>query len=148
VFQTLSRMNVLEPVIIVDDDVDDHFIFREIAVKINLTRQLHFFRNGTEALTYLRTTTQQPFIIFCDMNMPNMNGLELRRRINDDETLRKKSIPFIFFTTAASKYQIDEAYNLTVQGFFLKESSFGQTENTFRLILDYWEKCKHPNSYR
>lgn len=141
-------MNTTEPIVIVDDDMDDHFIFREIAKNINLTNELVFFRNGLEVLSYLKTTTQKPFIIFCDINMPNMDGLTLRRQINQDEYLRKKSIPFVFFTTAASARQIREAYDLTVQGFFLKESSFIETEKTFRLVLDYWDKCKHPNSVR
>jgi CheY-like chemotaxis protein len=141
-------MNNSEPIIIVDDDMDDHFIFREIAIKIELANELVFLRNGVEALTYLRTTKQHPFIIFCDMNMPNMDGLTLRKQINAEEFLRRKSIPFVFFTTAASKTQIQEAYDLTVQGFFLKESSFIETERTFRLILEYWDKCRHPNSVR
>jgi CheY-like chemotaxis protein len=78
------------------------------------------------------------------MNMPRMSGLELRRRINEDEILRRKSIPFVFFTTAASKQQVEEAYDLTVQGFFIKEPSFIETQRTFKLILEYWDKCKHP----
>jgi CheY-like chemotaxis protein len=139
-------MNSHEPIIIVDDDTDDHFIFREIATKLNLGNDLIFFRNGLEALSFLRTTTLKPFIIFCDMNMPKMDGLQLRRQINHEEPLRKKSIPFVFFTTAASKHQIEEAYDLTVQGFFLKERSFIETEKTFKLVLDYWDKCKHPNA--
>jgi CheY-like chemotaxis protein len=141
-------MNTYEPIIIVDDDTDDHFIFQEISRSLNLNNELIYFRDGIEVLSYLRTTSQKPFIIFCDMNMPNMNGLQLRRQINEEEYLRKKSIPFVFFTTAASKQQIEEAYDLTVQGFFLKESSFIETEKTFKLILDYWDKCKHPNSVK
>jgi CheY-like chemotaxis protein len=139
-------MNTFEPIIIVDDDIDDHFIFSEMARKIKLDNELIFFRNGLDVLTYLRITKQKPFIIFCDINMPQMDGLELRREIHDDEQLRRKSIPFIFYTTAASNQQIDAAYGLTVQGFFLKESSFQDSENTFKLIVDYWSKCRHPNS--
>lgn len=140
--------NPSEPIIIVDDDLDDHTIFREIAERLNLTNQLLFFRNGTDVLPYLRTTQDKPFIIICDVNMPVMNGLDLRRAINNEEFLRKKSIPFVFFTTAASSGQVQEAYDLTVQGFFIKESSYLETEKTFKLILDYWNKCKHPNSVR
>jgi CheY-like chemotaxis protein len=137
-----------EPIIIIDDDMDDHAIFREIAQRLNLTNTLLFYRNGSDVLSYLRTTSDKPFIIFCDINMPLMNGLELRRHINQDDFLRQKSIPFVFFTTAASASQIREAYDLTVQGFFVKESSFIETENTFKLILDYWDKCKHPNAVK
>jgi CheY-like chemotaxis protein len=141
-------MYTKEPIIIVDDDLDDHFIFKEIAERLKLTNELIFFRNGAEVLPYLRTTLQKPFIILCDMNMPTMDGLELRRQMNKEEYLRKKSIPFVFFTTATSTQQVQEAYDLTVQGFFLKESSFDETEKTFKLIIDYWDRCKHPNSVR
>lgn len=139
-------MNTVEPIIIVDDDTDDHFIFREISQRLSLDNELIFLRNGLEALEFLKTTDTRPFIIFCDMNMPNMDGLALRREVSQDEHLRKKCIPFVFFTTAASTHQIREAYELSVQGFFLKESSFIDTENTFKIIFDYWGKCKHPNS--
>jgi CheY-like chemotaxis protein len=137
-----------EPILIIDDDLDDHAIFKEISERLKLTNELIFFRNGLEVLPFLRTTDKKPFIIICDMNMPIMGGLELRKKINEEEYLRKKSIPFIFFTTASSNRQVQEAYDLTVQGFFIKESSFIETENTFKLILDYWDKCKHPNAVR
>ena len=88
-----------DPIVIVDDDTDDHFIFREIAQKLKLTNEVKYFRTGPEVLHYLRTTTDCPFIIFCDINMPQMDGLALRREINSEEYLRKKSIPFVFFTT-------------------------------------------------
>ncbi|MEO5603965.1 MAG: response regulator [Cyclobacteriaceae bacterium] len=137
-----------EPIIFIDDDVDDHFIFEEICKNLNLSNHYKFFHNGDAVLQYLRTTTDRPFIIFCDINMPQMNGLQLRKAINEDETLREKSIPFVFFSTAPSNQQIRQAYGLTVQGFFLKEQSFEETKNTFKLILEYWQKCKHPNSIK
>lgn len=136
-----------EPVVVIDDDTDDHFIFEEVCQKLELANELKFFTTAVSALEYLRTTTDEPFIIFCDINMPQMNGIELRRVIDKDQALRKKSIPFIFFTTAASKAQINEAYDLTVQGLFTKESSFDDTEKVLRLILEYWQKCRHPKAY-
>ena len=135
-----------EPIVIVDDDLDDHFIFTEISERLELKNELKFFRNGTEALQYLRTTSDRPFIIFCDMNMPVMSGLEFRKVINSEDYLRKKSIPFIFLTTSASDAQVREAYDLTVQGFFLKGAGFMQMEKTVTRILEYWDGCLHPNT--
>lgn len=140
-------MNTDGPVIIVDDDADDHYIFREMATELDLTNELRFFWNGQEMLSYLRQTNEKPFIIFCDVNMPRMNGLELRREINADQNLARKSIPFVFFSTAASRDQVFEAYELTVQGFFLKEPAFEETIKTFKLVLDYWKRCLHPNRF-
>lgn len=137
-----------EPLIFLDDDSDDHFIFTEICKKLGIDNELKFFNSGEKMLAYLRNTDEKPFIIFCDINMPQMGGLAVRRQINEDPFLREKSIPFVFLSTAASPEQIREAYNLSVQGFFIKEQTFSQTESTLALILNYWQKCRHPNSTR
>lgn len=75
-----------------------------------------------------------------------MNGLELRRHIISDDFLRKKSIPFIFYTTGVSKDSVDMAYDLTVQGFFQKANSMTEIKNLVELIINYWLNCKHPNT--
>ena len=139
-------MSIKGPIIFVDDDADDQFIYEEIFRKLGLNNNLKFFHRAQSALAYLRDTPDKPFIIFCDINMPEMDGLELRKTINREEQLRRKSIPFVFFSTAATPLQVRAAYDLTVQGFFLKEGSFADAEATFRLIIDYWAKCQHPNS--
>lgn len=141
-------MTEKEPIIFIDDDTDDHFIFEEICKSLDLLNQPKFFNNGEAVLHYLQTTTDKPFIIFCDINMPQMSGIQLRKNINADPVLQQKSIPFVFYSTAASDQQVQEAYRLSVQGFFLKEQSFEKTETTFKLILDYWRKCKHPNTIK
>ena len=133
-----------EPIIIIEDDADDQEIIKLICDDIGICNSLVFFSEGNEALNYLRSSEKKPFLILCDINMPHMNGLALREEINRDEALRKKSIPFIFFSTAASDTQIAKAYDMTVQGFFLKENTLKETADTLDLIFKYWRKCKHP----
>lgn len=139
-------MSVTGPIIFVEDDEDDLFIYEEICQKLNLPNKLIFFQQGEDVLDYLRNTTDKPFIIFCDINMPEMDGLQLRQRINGEEHLRRKSIPFVFFSTAATSHQVARAYELTVQGFFIKESNFAEAQASIKMILDYWSKSKHPNN--
>ena len=139
-------MSLKGPIIFVDDDPDDQFIYEEVCKKLDIVTKLRFFNHGKAVLNYLRETTEKPFIIFCDINMPEMNGLQIRKQINDEEQLRRKSIPFVFFSTAATNDQVRIAYDLTVQGFFIKEQNFADTVATFKMILEYWKKCKHPNS--
>ena len=136
-------MSVKNPIIIVDDDQDDQFLMKKVCEKLGVANDVLFFDDGRDALEYLHTTHDKPFIIISDINMPAINGFELRREIIKDTTLREKSIPFIFFSTAASPSQIREAYQLTVQGFFVKETSMSQIEETLRMVFDYWTKCKH-----
>jgi CheY-like chemotaxis protein len=132
------------PIIIIDDDEDDHYFFKKIFQKLNTLNELIFFNNGHAALEFLKTTEVTPFLVLCDINMPLINGLELRRNMNEDTALQGKNIPFIFFSTAASRDQVQAAYNLHVQGFFLKGQSFDEIEVTLKAILDYWKLCKFP----
>ena len=141
----LRAMSAKKPIVLVDDDEDDHYLFAEICKKLEVGKEIRYFRGGAELLQYLRVTAEKPFIILCDINMPEMDGLSLRRQINSEEHLRRKSIPFVFFSTAATTEQITAAYELTVQGFFTKNHNFADAEATIRTILGYWASSRHPN---
>lgn len=148
IFTGDMRMNITGPIILVDDDEDDHAILREVCSDLGIDdSHLHFFHRGLEFLEFLRATTVMPFIILCDINMPGINGLKLREKINEDEKLRRQSIPFVFFSTGASEDQVTKAYDLTVQGFFLKSSSYSETQRMIKNILIYWSDCRHPNAF-
>ncbi len=135
------------PIIIIEDDVEDHDIFKEILRELNVTNKLVWFGNSIEALDFLRITPEQPFIIFCDVNMPKLNGIDLKRHIDGDPQLRRKSIPFVFFSTATDQKTIEDAYTqMTVQGFFKKKSSYTEVKKDIKIILDYWQLCQHPNT--
>lgn len=135
-------------ILVVDDDEEDHDIMRSACEILGASDSLKFFHDGHALLAYLKTSESPPFLILCDINMPHINGLDLRAVIWNDVDLKRISIPFIFFSTSASPSQIKKAYDLTVQGFFLKGNSMDETVRKLRLILDYWKECKHPNSPR
>lgn len=136
------------PIIIVEDDLDDHEIIREAFKELGVTNEVKFFFNGQEALDYLRSTGDSPFIVLCDINMPLINGLQLRSVIELSPSLKRKAIPFIFFSTTAAEREVNLAYDLTVQGYFEKASDFQHLTRQLELILLYWTECKHPNSFR
>lgn len=142
-----SFMKAHGPIVIIDDDPDDHEILKLSCRNIEMKNEIRSFFNGPEAIRYLETTDEKPFIILCDLNMPVMNGIELRQRIQSSEYLRRKSIPFVFTSTAAVPQTINEAYKLTIQGYFLKGTTLSETDKCLRMIFDYWELCLHPNSF-
>ncbi len=139
-------MSPSKPILLIDDDEDDHEIIKAVCDKLGISDLLKHFTTGREFLSYLRSTPDAPFLILCDINMPGMNGLQVRSELVSDEKLRKKSIPFVFLSTSATNDQVQKAYDLTVQGFFTKGVSFQQTEQLVRKILEYWSDCKHPNT--
>ncbi len=139
-------MKISGPIVIIDDDKDDQDILVEVLAGLGVTNNCVVFNDCLSALQYLSTTQEKPFIILCDINLPKMNGLEFRKAIDRDDFLRKKSIPFIFLSTAANKTQVDEAYELAVQGFFIKQPSMKDMEDSLQNILIYWTNCIHPNT--
>ena len=101
------------PVVIIDDDMDDQEMLAELTAHLRPEASIRSFNNGVEALEYLKTTPEQPFIILCDVNMPLMTGLELLESIQVTPFLKNKSIPFILLST--SKYsQTTKKYPLIV----------------------------------
>jgi len=135
------------PIVIVEDDIDDQEIITDLLQELKVANKLVFFFKCTDAYHYLKASAQQPFVILCDINLPGMNGLDFKRQIDDDQELRQKSIPFIFFSTSDDKRIVIEAFTeMTVQGYFKKSSSIPELKKVLSVIIDYWKLSKHPNS--
>lgn len=133
------------PIILIDDDADEVEILRDALQKLGIQNELIWFSDGLSAFSYLKTTEAKPLLIFSDINMPGVSGIELRRRITEDEEAKRKSVPFVFLTTASGTLAIKEAYAMCVQGFFQKPPLFDDYMKLVKQIYDYWQVCRHPN---
>ena len=135
-----------QPIILIEDDQDDQDIFRELIVELGIPNPLIFFDNAPDAFEFL-VEDGQPFLIFCDVNLPKQTGLEFKKVVDEHPELRKKSIPFIFCTTSIDSVAIAQAYlDMTVQGYFKKGSSMAEMKHTLKVIFEYWMLSAHPNS--
>ena len=140
-------MNKNGPVVIIEDDEDDQLMLDDIFKTLNYKNKILFFKDGNLALNYLNETEIAPFLILSDVNMPRINGFELRNKVYTDEQLHLKCIPYLFFTTHSNKEAVIDAYNLVVQGFFVKPNSYQKMENTIRKIMEYWKECIAPSEF-
>jgi CheY-like chemotaxis protein len=140
-------MNKSGPIIVIEDDIDDQEILIEIFENLGYKNKIIFFHDGNEALVYLNKSDVQPFLILSDINMPKLNGFELRNLVFTNEQLQTKCIPYLFFTTTANKKSVIDAYTMSVQGFFVKPNSIPALETTIRKIVEYWQECIAPNQF-
>ena len=138
-------MNKGGPIIIIEDDLDDQEVLSEVFKELAYKNEIIFFGDGEKALEYLTGSTIEPFIIFSDINMPRLSGMELRQKIHENEDLRIKSIPYLFFSTSAEQGHVVDAYSKSVQGFFVKPASYQEIRETIKTIVEYWNKCVSPN---
>lgn len=136
-------------IIIIDDDADDREIlqdvFNQVLEKNGYENKVVFLSDGYEALEYLKSLTVQPFIIISDINMPRMNGFELREIIFNDDKLKNLCIPYVFLTTSeGSTDQVIQAYQMSVQGFFKKYDTMEEYCEMVEELLRYWKRSLKP----
>jgi len=140
-------MNKSGPIIIIEDDQDDQEIIGEIFEKLGYENKVIFFKDGNDTLEFLNRTDVHPFLILSDINMPVIDGFELRNKIYTNEMLQTICIPYLFFTTSSNRKEVERAYGLSVQGFFVKPNSVRELENTLKKVMDYWIECIAPSHY-
>jgi len=131
--------------ILVDDDKYEKTLLELALLKKSWDVKVEYFSSPEEALHYLKNTKDEIFLMISDMNMPQMSGLDLKKKIDSDEILRTKSIPFIFASTTGTKKQVTEAYEYRVQGYFKKPSTVEKQAEMLDLIIKYWIVSRHPN---
>ena len=132
------------PVFIVDDDIEERDIIKDILEELNVQNPILFFETGNAVLEHLENDPTNPFMIICDVNLPQMDGFTLRRKFADENSLHYKSIPFIFWSTTASNDQIKKAYDYGAHGFFFKGHSYGEIKESLSTIFNYWMSSKAP----
>ncbi|MEX1238891.1 MAG: response regulator [Cyclobacteriaceae bacterium] len=140
-------VNKSGPIIIIEDDADDQDVLTEIFKKLNYPNKILFFFDGQEALDFINASNDSPFLILSDVNMPKLNGFALREKLKTDAKLNIKCIPYLFFSTALNQKSVIDAYSLSVQGFFVKQSSMLELEKTISAIMEYWRRCAAPNDF-
>ena len=139
-------MNKNGPIVVIEDDQDDQNILTDVFKELAYPNSILFFPDGVQALDYLTASDDKPFLILSDINLPKLNGLELRAKIHNNEQLRLRCIPYLFFTTSGTHKAVVEAYSQSIQGFFVKPASYATLKQMMQRIIEYWHCCQAPNS--
>jgi DNA-binding LytR/AlgR family response regulator len=90
--------------------------------------------NAVEALSLIRE--KQPDVVFLDINMPNLTGMELARLLQD----QPGPIPKIIFTTAYNHYAI-EGYRVNAVDYLLKPFSYEEFLRAANKVLQLTEEA-------
>lgn len=74
-----------QPILVVDDDPDIRALIRDLLALDGYT--VHTARDGREALELMRTLDPRPAVVFLDLMMPDMDGLQFRASQLGETTL-------------------------------------------------------------
>lgn len=104
-----------QSIVLVDDDDIIRLVMQGYLKDIY---HVHSFSNAADALTFLSNQNNSVDLILSDINMPETDGLTLRRALNDFEHL--EAIPFIFLTGSSENDLRQKARALGIDDFITK----------------------------
>ena len=131
-------MNKAGVVVIIEDDADDQFVLEEVFKDLNFPNKRIYFPDGHAALLYLNGPPEPTFLILSDVNLPRLNGLELRVELKKNADIALKCVPYLYFTTSLNHQHVIDAYCESAQGFFVKPSEYHEIKDLIELIIKYW----------
>jgi DNA-binding NarL/FixJ family response regulator len=113
--------------------VDDHPITRDgLRTALSLTDDVEVVgeaASGEEAIEAVEDS--KPDVIFMDVRMPGMNGIQATKVIRE----RHPETKVILFTVDESRASISEAIQAGVSGYLLKDVGVGELVNAARLAM-------------
>ena len=95
-------------ILIAEDDADDLLLFKEALAEVIPDFNIYHARNGLECVDILKTQSPVPDVIFLDMSMPLLNGLQCLENIKEQRHL--KNIPVIMLSTSDLMHDVDASY--------------------------------------
>lgn len=118
-------------VLVVDDSAVARSVLGKTISMVHPDVNLHFAQNGKEALEIVKNSWVD--IIFADINMPVMNGIEMINQLEKDGL--NETIPIIVVSTEGSTTRLDELKKKGVKGYIRKPFAPEKIGEIFNEVL-------------
>ncbi|HEY3318614.1 MAG TPA: response regulator [Coriobacteriia bacterium] len=135
------RENVI---LLVEDNRDDEELTLQALKKGNVANSVVVARDGREALDYLfgegsyagRDKPETPATILLDLKLPRVDGLEVLRRIREDD--RTRLLPVVVLTSSKEEQDVVTSYHLGANSYVRKPVDFIEFVDAVRQLGLYW----------
>jgi CheY-like chemotaxis protein len=131
-------------ILLVEDDSTDVLLMERMFAKVQIAQQLFVVMNGMEAIDFLTKADGShhpdknplPQLILLDLKLPLKSGLEVLKWIRGQPVLKR--IPVLIFTSSLDRSDVNGAYDLGANGYFLKTGSLEKMCQLVGLWRDHW----------
>src|SRR5687767_3082250 len=128
------------PILLVEDNPDDVFLFTRALNKARRPHPLHVVTSGQEAIEYLSGTGKYsdrnafplPDLIMLDLKMPLLSGFEVLNWIRNDGMARL--IPVIVLSSSALTEDVNRAYALGANAYMVKPANADALERLIQTV--------------
>ncbi len=122
-------------ILLVEDSANDAEL--ALAALGDLAQKVFVASDGEEALDYaFAPQTHALKVIFLDLHLPQMSGLEVLRRLKSDD--RTKAIPVVMLTSSEDEKDIREAYERGANSYIVKPVKSEDSAKAIRKLAHYW----------
>ncbi|MEW6212682.1 MAG: response regulator [Acidobacteriota bacterium] len=136
-------------ILMAEDNPNDVELTLTALAEHNLANEVIVARDGVEAMDYLyrrgrfdQMPNGNPLVIFLDLKMPRMDGLEVLRQVKGDPDL--KTIPVVVLTSSAEEQDVVESYNLGVNAYVVKPVVFDNFIEVVKQLGLFWVLMNEP----
>lgn len=134
----------LKNIYLAEDDSDDVFIFKYALKRLGLNCRITVFPNGQELLDKLQNINIFPDIIFLDINMPKLNGLDTLVQIKEMESFH--STPVIVYSTSNNNIDAIKALEGRASLYLVKPNNIDElTKMLVKILSLNWKSYNTPN---
>jgi two-component system, response regulator len=137
-------MNTEIEILLVEDKRSDAEMTIRAIRKNNIANHIVHVKDGKAALDFLfgtgeyagRNTDKKPKVVFLDLKMPKVSGLEVLQRMKAD--VLTKNIPAVMFTSSRENPDIEKCYALGANSYIVKPVAFDDFIKVVSQLGSYW----------
>lgn len=128
-------------ILLVEDNPGDVRLTQEALREARIANRLHTVRDGEMALDYLFRRGRfedavLPDLIFLDLNIPRVSGLEVLDRIKSQDVLKR--IPIVILTSSEAEKDIVKSYDLHANCYVKKPLDLDGFVDVIKSIEGFW----------
>jgi len=138
-----------EKIVMIEDDEGHARLIERNIRRSGVNNDIIPFATGTEAINYLfgadGTADQhkgQALLILLDLNLPDMTGIDILKRVKDNATL--KSAPVVVLTTTDDAQEIKRCYELGCNVYITKPVNYESFANAIRQLGLFFSVIQVP----
>jgi CheY-like chemotaxis protein len=139
----------LRTILLAEDDPNDVELTLAALGENHLANEVIVVNDGTEVMDYLQRKGRfadrargNPGVVLLDIKMPRLDGLEVLKRMKEDERLR--GIPVVMLTSSREERDLIESYRLGVNAYVVKPVDFQEFVDAVKNLGLFWAVVNQP----
>lgn len=143
------KTEIIRDILLVEDNPLDRELIIEALNELHLINKIVAVSDGTEAIKYLQYKGEyetrekiNPVVVFLDIKMPKMNGIETLKIIRNDPNL--KSLPVVILTSSKEDSDLNKCYELGANAYVIKPIEFKEFSEAVKNVGLFWGIINEP----